>query len=188
MDPSTQRELVSVFEFARGDFHYLSSLEVFAFMGRRLENLIGFDVAVFYAADLTTGTITAKHVVGQPSQCFEGLTLSLEQKLSGWVAANNQGLCNLPPFPDFLNCPDPKPTFQISAIAPMHCQGEVFGAISVYRSTPVKFTEPEFRRLEIVASQSATVISKCKKVQGEGDILLDNQTGASKHLSAFSYV
>src|SRR5262249_23463172 len=152
------------------------SIEVFSFMGRRLENLVGFDVAVFYAADLTTGTIKAARVVGQGGESFEGLTLPLEQKLSGWVAANNQGLCNLPPFPDFLSCPVPKPSFQISAIAPMNYQGEVVGAISLYRTNPIKFTEAEFRRLEIVASQSAVVLSKCTKVHEDVDLLLDNKT------------
>jgi diguanylate cyclase (GGDEF)-like protein/putative nucleotidyltransferase with HDIG domain len=175
-DPNTQRELFSVFEFARGDFHYLSSTEVFSFMGRRLQNLVGFDIAVFYAADLTAGTIKAAHVVGQDGEAFEGLTLPLEQKLSGWVAANNQGLCNLPPFPDFLHCSEPKPSFQISAIAPMNYQGEVMGAISLYRSNADKFTEAEFRRLEIVASQLAIVLSKCTKVHEDVDLLFDNQT------------
>jgi diguanylate cyclase (GGDEF)-like protein len=123
--------------------------------------------------------------VGQPGEIFEGLALPLEQKLSGWVAANNQGLCNLPPFPDFLNCPDPKPTFQISAIAPMNHQGEVVGAIALYRSNPIKFTEGEFRRLEIVASQSAIVLSKCTKVNEDIDLLLDNQTGLPNAFQLF---
>src|SRR5262245_45371103 len=44
-EPETQRELYSVFEFARADLQCLSAAEIFAFMGRRLEALVNFDSA-----------------------------------------------------------------------------------------------------------------------------------------------
>jgi diguanylate cyclase (GGDEF)-like protein len=106
----------------------------------------------------------------------QGLTLTLEQKLTGWVAANNQALCNLPPFPDFLNCPQPRPTFQMSAIAPMNRQNEVFGAISLYRRDSAKFTDEEFRRLEIIASQTAILLAKYRKNVDQSQLLVDTLT------------
>jgi diguanylate cyclase (GGDEF)-like protein/putative nucleotidyltransferase with HDIG domain len=175
-----QRELYSVFEFAQADFHCLTPLEIFSFMGRRLSNLIKFDSAVFFDADLSKGVVIAAHSMGDNGQLLEGLSLPLEQKLTGWVAANNQSLCNLPPFPDFLNFPEPKPAFQISAIAPINRQNEVLGAISLYRNEAVKFTEEEFRRLEIVASQTAILLSKCKKTTSSVDSLTDELTGLPK--------
>ena len=116
------------------------------------------------------------HAIGPSGTNLLGLNLRLEQKLTGWVAANNQALCNLPPFPDFLNCDDPKPVFQVSAIAPLNRQGEVLGAISVYRKEARKFTEEEFRRLEIIASQTAALISKCKNRDGDSPLLFDQLT------------
>lgn len=174
-NPDIQRELFSIFEFARADFSYLTPEEIFSFMGRRLERLVGFDTAVFYEADLIKGNVQAAHIVGEHPPVLERLTLSLDQKLTGWVAANNQSLCNLPPFPDFLNYPEPKPAFQMSAIAPMNRQNEVLGAISLYRKSAAKFTESEFRRLEIVASQTAVLLSKCTKANDE-DRLIDTGT------------
>lgn len=171
-----QRELYSAFEFARADFQCLTPTEIFSFMGRRLEGLVGFDAAVFYSADLAQGTINATHTVGQESHGLKGLCLPLEQKLTGWVAANNQSLCNLPPFPDFLKCADPQPTFQISAIVPLNRYNEVLGAISLYRKDQSKFTEEEFRRLEIVASQTAIPLSKCRKEIDEAHLLVDPLT------------
>src|SRR5206468_3628136 len=109
-----------------------------------LDALIPFDAAVFFAADLTQGVVRAAHAVGEHAAEVKGLTMPLEQKLTGWVAANNQSLCNLPPFPDFLSHPQPRPTFQTSAIAPMNRQQQVFGAVSLYRKEPVKFTDEEF--------------------------------------------
>jgi len=111
-------------------------------------------------ADLVDQSIIATHVIGDQIEGLNGLRLNLEQKLSGWVAANNQSLCNLPPFPDFLNCKDPCPTFQISAIAPINRNGKVFGAISLYRKRSEKFDEESFRRLEIIASQTGIALSK----------------------------
>jgi diguanylate cyclase (GGDEF)-like protein/putative nucleotidyltransferase with HDIG domain len=173
--PDIQRELYSVFEFARADFQCVTPTEIFAFMGRRLEALIRFDAAAFYAADLTQGVVTAVHTVGD-SEGLSGLTLPLEQKLTGWVAANNQALCNLPPFPDFLNCTEPRPAFQMSAIAPMNRRNHVFGAISLYRSDSAKFDDEEFRRLEIVASQTAIMLAKSSKEIDESQLLVDNLT------------
>jgi len=174
--PEIQRELFSVFEFARADFQCLKPVEIFSFMGAKLEGLISFDAAVFYEADLTEGVVRAVHTVGAATGNLLGFTLGLEQKLTGWVAANNQALCNLPPFPDFLNCAEPKPAFQVSAIAPLNRHGEVLGAISLYRNDQTKFTEEEFRRLEIIASQTAILIAKSNKRRGETPVLFDNLT------------
>jgi diguanylate cyclase (GGDEF)-like protein/putative nucleotidyltransferase with HDIG domain len=180
-----QRELYSVFEFAQADFHCLTPSEVFSFMGRRLVNLIRFDTAVFFDADLSRGGVIAAHSIGDKEHFFEGLSLPLEQKLTGWVAANNQSLCNLPPFPDFLNFAEPKPAFQISAIAPINRQNEVLGAISLYRNEAVKFSEEEFRRLEIVAAQTAILLKKCKETTSRVDSLTDELTGLPKSFQLY---
>lgn len=180
-----QRELYSVFEFAQADFHCLTPAEVFSFMGRRLLNLIKFDTAVFFDADLSKGAVVAAHAIGDKQHFFEGLSLPLEQKLTGWVAANNQSLCNLPPFPDFLNFAEPKPAFQISAIAPINRQNEVLGAISLYRNEALKFTEEEFRRLEIVASQTAILLKKCKETASKVDSFADDLTGLPKSFQLY---
>src|SRR2546427_1106667 len=174
--PEVQRELYSVFEFARADFQCLRPAEIFSFMGGKLQALVGFDAAVFYEADLTRGVVVAAHAAGPASENLLGLNLGLEQKLTGWVAANNQALCNLPPFPDFLNCEEPRPDFKVSAIAPLNRRGEVFGAISLYRRDAVKFTDEEFRRLEIVASQTALLVAKCNKGDAESNLLGDPLT------------
>jgi diguanylate cyclase (GGDEF)-like protein/putative nucleotidyltransferase with HDIG domain len=171
-----QRELYSVFEFARADFQCFTSAEIFAFMGRRLQALIRFDAAAFYAADLSRGVVTAVHTLGESNEGLSGLILPLEQKLTGWVAANNQALCNLPPFPDFLNCAEPRPSFQMSAIAPMNRHNQVFGAISLYRKDSAKFDDEEFRRLEIVASQTAVMVAKSSKEIDGTQLLLDSLT------------
>src|SRR5439155_26891336 len=90
-----QRELYSVFEFARADFQCLTPREIFLFMGNKLENLIRFDAAVFFLADLSNAQVVAEHVVGSAGRDLLGLNLPLEQKITGWFAANNQALCNL---------------------------------------------------------------------------------------------
>lgn len=175
-NPHVQRELYSVFEFARADFQCLTSKEIFSFMSSKLENLIRFDAAVFYVADLVNGTIIGEYTAGTVGDKLRGLTLPLEQKLSGWVAANRQPLCNLPPFPDFLKCVEPKPDFLTSAIVPLNRQGEILGAISLYRTTAVKFTEEEFRQLEIIGSQTAILLAKCNRKIQENTLLADELT------------
>jgi len=170
-----QAHLFSAFEFARANIQCLTPKDVFAFMGRKLEELVAFDAAVFYLADLDRGVVSAEHVLGKESFDLRGLTLPLEKKLTGWVASNNQSLCNLPPFPDFLGSAL-QPNFEISAIAPMNRNGIVWGAISLYRSLKVKFSDEEFRRVEVIAAQTAIALSNCNAEEGLGS-LVDPSTG-----------
>ena len=172
-----QREIYSIFEFARAELHCLTVRDILIFMGSKLGNVIEYDAAVFYVANLAEGNLTAAHVIGREIEGLQGLSLGLEQKLSGWVAANNQSLCNLPPFPDFLRCEEPRPMFQLSAIAPMNRGGTVLGAISLYRKNHLKFTEEEFRRLEIIANQTAITLAKSGTIDDDDQRLFDSLTG-----------
>ncbi len=170
-----QSHLFSAFEFARANIQCLTPRDVFAFMGRKLEELVSFDAAAFYLADLERGVVVAEHVLGNGGSDLSGLSLPLEKKLTGWVASNNQSLCNLPPFPDFLGCAV-RPIFEISAIAPMNRNGIVWGAISLYRKAKTKFSEEEFRRLEVIACQTALALSNCNAKDDLGS-LVDPGTG-----------
>ena len=167
----SQRDLFAVFEFARADIQFLAAKDVLLFMGSKLKDLIPFDAGVFYVADLENSCVVAEHVVGLEGGPIQNYRLPLEQKLSGWVAANNQSLCNLPPFPDFVNWAGDPPSFQFSIIAPMNKGGVVLGAVSLYRKDKTKFTDDEFRRLELVASQTAIALSKCRNTEQESGMV-----------------
>jgi diguanylate cyclase (GGDEF)-like protein/putative nucleotidyltransferase with HDIG domain len=171
VEPSFQAHLYSVFEFATANIQCLTAADVFAFMGRKLEALVSFDAAVFFLSDLEKGVVVAHHVTGSDGLSLKNLEIPLEQKLSGWVASNNQALCNLPPFPDFIGCVKSIPSFEMSAIAPMNRQGRIWGAISLYRREKQKFTDEEFRRVEIVASQTALALSACQPEHAEGSLV-----------------
>jgi diguanylate cyclase (GGDEF)-like protein len=175
-DAKLQAHLFSAFEFARANIQCLNRNDVFAFMGRKLEELVQYDAAVFFIADLENGNIVAEHVQGCETEGLKNLTLPLEKKLSGWVASNNQPLCNLPPFPDFMGYTEHAPAFEMSAIVPMNTNGVIWGAVSLYRKQKTKFSEEEFRRLEIVASQTALALSNCHQDRGSSP-LTDSSTG-----------
>ena len=170
-DAQSQRDLFAVFEFARADIQFLAVKDVLLFMGSKLKDLIPFDAGVFYVADLQSSSVVAEHVVGAEAELLQNFRLPLEQKLSGWVAANNQSLCNLPPFPDFVHWEGTPPAFELSIIAPMNKGGVVLGAVSLYRKSKTKFTDDEFRRLELVASQTAIALSKCRNAEQESGMV-----------------
>jgi diguanylate cyclase (GGDEF)-like protein/putative nucleotidyltransferase with HDIG domain len=177
VDSRIQREIYSVFEFTQADIHGLDRSDVLHFMGRKLENVLTFDAGAFFVADLDSGEIVAERTVGISGGILDGVRLRLEQKLTGWVAANNQALSNLPPFPDFLSYPEIGTKFAISAIAPMNSAGTVVGAISLYRFNNVKFTEEEFRRLELLSSQTAIALSRVRSATDDEPVLFDHPTG-----------
>jgi diguanylate cyclase (GGDEF)-like protein/putative nucleotidyltransferase with HDIG domain len=176
-DSLVQRELYSTFEFARAESLCLSERDVLLFMGSKLESIVPFDAAVFYIADLESGLIRAHHVIGRARHCLDSATLKLEQKLSGWVAANNQSLTNLPPFPDFLNFTEEKPDFQNSCIVPLNRNGVILGTLALYRKEKTLFSEEEFRRAEILASQTSLALERAQRTFDEVDFLVDPITG-----------
>jgi diguanylate cyclase (GGDEF)-like protein len=59
----------------------------------------------------------------------------------------------------------------MSAIAPMNRNGTVWGTISLYRKEKLKFSEEEFRRLEILASQTSLALSNCQTERGPGPLI-----------------
>jgi diguanylate cyclase (GGDEF)-like protein len=59
----------------------------------------------------------------------------------------------------------------------MNRNGTIFGAISLYRKEQVKFSEEEFRRLEIIASQTAIALSKCQATDDTSLSLFDLTAG-----------
>ena len=170
-----QAELFSIFEFVRAA-NCLRVDDVLAFVGIKLERLIRFDAAVFYLADLDRGIVEPGHVVGKRGDAITEVTLPLDQKLSGWVAANNQALSNLPPFPDFRNFEEPKPKFEISSIVPMNHRGVVIGSLALYREDKAKFTDLEFRHLEIVAGQTAVALNRARQQENSHTALFDELT------------
>jgi GGDEF domain-containing protein len=174
-DPRTHDYLRSIAQFSRGSLVGIFPEDVLTIMGNRLEKILDFDAGVFYIADLETGTVVAKHVMGLDGAPLKDLSLSLEHKLSGWAAANNQALFNLPCFPDFIHHPDTGKDFQLCSVAPINRDGDVLGALTVYRREAEKFTESEFRRLEMIASQTALALHRIR-VQLSDSGLFDSST------------
>ncbi len=177
VSPEIQVELYSIFEFVRTG-HSLHVKDILGFVGMKLERLIPFDAAVFYLVDLDKDVVIPSHVTGKSAESIRTDTaLSLDQKLSGWVAANNQALSNLPPFPDFQNSPSPKPQFEISAIAPMNDHGNIVGSLALYRHEKKRFSNQEFRHLEIIAGQTAIALHRSLGHNGTRSTLFDELTG-----------
>jgi len=58
----------------------------------------------------------------------------------------------------------------------MNRNGIVWGSIALYRTLKVKFSDEEFRRVEVIASQTAIALSNCSAQEGLGS-LVDPVTG-----------
>lgn len=176
-DPRSQENLRAVLTLARNEAQFLAQKDILLVMGSRLADLVRFDAAVFYVAHLDSGTIVSEHAIGPDAAYAQNITLNLDHKMSGWAAANNQTLNNMPAVHDFKNYPEAAQTFKISAIAAMNRQGSVVGAITLYRREFTKFGEDEFRRLELVAAQTALALTKCRKPVLHERVLFDAATG-----------
>jgi diguanylate cyclase (GGDEF)-like protein len=65
----------------------------------------------------------------------------------------------------------------MSAIAPMVNHGNIVGTLSLYRTDKVKFTDQEFRHLEIIAGQTAVALDRAPQGEDSEASLFDELTG-----------
>ena len=60
---------------------------------------------------------------------------------------------------------------------PLNHRGNIIGALALYRREKVRFTDQEFRHLEIVAGQAAIGLHRSRKLKDAGATLFDEVTG-----------
>src|SRR5207244_7850945 len=87
-------EMLTLYELARSLAGQVSVVDAGDVIANHLRRLIPASLCVFYLYDERAADIQARHVVGDGANMVRGMRIPIGQRLSGWVAAHRQTICN----------------------------------------------------------------------------------------------
>ena len=153
---SSSDEMLTLYELARDLVGQPSVGGAAEAVAKHLRRLIPFSLAVLFVHDLSTDELVAKHAIGDAAPVVKGLTISLGQRLSGWVAANRQTIVNSDPSLDLGEVARRAvPRLRSCLSPPLVCGGQLVGVLSLYSGAINGFSDDHRRIAEAVARQTA---------------------------------
>ena len=164
---SSADEMLTVYELARALAGQVSLSDVSDIIAKHLRRLIPSSLYVFYLFERASDELEARHVVGDGGAQIRGLRIALGQRLSGWVAANRQSICNSDAILDLaggVDCQSPRLTSCLST--PMIWGDELVGVLALYSAETTGFNEDHKRIIETVARQIAHTFKSAAEFDG----------------------
>lgn len=153
---ASSEEMLTLFELARALTGLASTADTGDVIGKHLRRLIPFSLSVLFLYDVEKDELEAKHGMGDATSLVKGLRIPLGQRLSGWVAANRQTICNSDPMLDFGEVARSlSPPLRSCISAPLLDGDELVGVLSLYSSISDGFTDDHRRVIEAVARHVA---------------------------------
>jgi putative methionine-R-sulfoxide reductase with GAF domain len=125
-------------------------------IARHLRHLIPWSMCVFYLYDSVSGELEARHARGDGASVVRGMRIPLGQRLSGWVGANRQTICNSDAALDLGDSAKVPPIALKSALSTaLICDDELIGVLSLYSVEPQGFDNGHRRIIEALAGEIA---------------------------------
>jgi diguanylate cyclase (GGDEF)-like protein/putative nucleotidyltransferase with HDIG domain len=149
-------EMLTLFDLARALAGKTNLGDLGDAVINHLRRLVPASLYVFYAYDKTADHLEIRHAVGDGPPLVGGLRIQLGQRLSGWVAANRQTICNSDPVLDFGDSARVSGHRLRSCLSTALLDGdELVGVLSIYAIELNAFTDGHRRIIEVVAQQIA---------------------------------
>lgn len=134
-------------------------------VAQHLKRLVPSTLCVVYVFDSSTDEIEATHAVGEGASVVHGIRMALGTRLSGWVAANRQSICNSDPVLDLGNVSRSQLYLRSCLSTPLVSGDNLVGVISLYSEETNSFNENHRRILEAVARQVSDPLFRRRHVE-----------------------
>ena len=121
----------------------------------------GASVAIF-TVDAVRNAMVAQFSAGPAADRLSGVTIGVAERVTGWVAANFQPMLNADAH---LDLDHPGDLSWVVSL-PLVIDGRLICVLSLYNPEP--FTEPQLRRLEIIAPHLATSLAAADHDRSRG--------------------
>jgi len=158
--PSTRKDLnetadangmLALYDLAHALAGNVSVADAGDIIAKHLKRLIPFSVCIFYLKDRNTDELEAIHAVGDRSTELLGVRIALGQRLSGWVAANRQTICNSDSALDLWDLD--RPDLRSCLSAPLVFGDTLIGVLTLHSTEANSFSE-DHRRIIDLASRT----------------------------------
>lgn len=137
----------------------LTSGEAAQVLAQQIHSMTPSALCVFYRHETASGELVLAHAFGANDTLVGGLRIPLGDRLTGWVGANRQTICNSDAALDLTNLPKPLEVPLHSCLAtPLIVDGDLVGVLSLYAEPINAFSERDQRLVERIAPQVAQML------------------------------
>lgn len=129
-----------------------------------LRRLVPHNFGVLFAYLEATDELSVVYASGSFAPILQGMTVSVGERLTGWVAASRQTIRNSDPVLDLgetVKIITPRPRSCLST--PLAFSGNLVGVLTIYSDQPGFFSEEHERLIEATAKQIAPAASRALK-------------------------
>jgi GAF domain-containing protein len=159
-------ELSTMYELARALARQVGLGDAGDVIAKHLRRLIPASLCVFYVYDPSSDELAARHVVGDGDLVIRGTRIGLGQRLSGWVAANRETICNSDATLDLGEAARSLvPPLRTCLSTPLLFDNTLIGVLSLYSIEHDGFNDDHKRVIELVARQIAHVFKSAPEFE-----------------------
>jgi len=158
-------EMFTLYDMARALASHVNFSDAADVIARHLKRLVPSTLCVFYVFDSATDQIEAMHAVGESASLVHGIRMGLGTRLSGWVAANRQSICNSDPVLDLGNAARSQLSLRSCLSTPLISGENLVGVLTLYSEDTNGFNENHRRVLEAVARQVSDTLYRVHNIE-----------------------
>jgi len=142
-------EMLTLYDLARALAGNVSFNDAADLIAKHLKRLVPYSWCIFYLKDQNADELEARHAVGAGSSVAIGTRILLGQRLSGWVAANRETICN---SDSSLDLGDANQSGLRSCLAsPLVFGDRLIGVITLHSKQLNAFTDDHRRILQLMS-------------------------------------
>ncbi len=176
---NAHREVYALYEIARTFGSSLDVEHTIEVLVDKVGHVIPFDTCAVYLFDEAKGYATAHHVAGKNAEALAARCISPGEGVTGFTLANRSPVNHLHPNLEFANV-KPEPGFEYRSMAsmPLLKDDVLLGALSVYSTELVQYTDDHMRLLETVTRLASDALTNAiHHAEAESNALTDPLTG-----------
>ena len=154
-------EMLTLYALARALSGQLKRADAADVVAKHLRRLIPSSLCIFFFYDAKVDDLEAALAFGDAGSLVKGLRIPLGQRLSGWVAANQQTIVNSDPTLDLGDIARAlTPRLRSCLSTALITDDGLIGTITLYSAISDGFTENHRRIIETVAKQVSHALTR----------------------------
>ncbi|PWT87289.1 MAG: hypothetical protein C5B55_15010 [Blastocatellia bacterium] len=173
------REVYALYEIARTFGTSLDVEHTLEILVEKVGAVVPFDTCIVYFFDELKGYATARHVVGKHVEALRGRCVAPGEGVTGFAMANRSAVNQLNPSLDFNDLkPEAGVQYRSMAALPLFKDDVLLGALSVYSTELVQYSDDHMRLLETVTRLASDALANAMQhAEAESNAMTDPLTG-----------
>lgn len=174
---SAHQEVYALYEIARTFGSSLSVQNTVEVLVEKVGQVVPFQTCVVYLYDELKGYATPAHVAGRNAQILAAKCVAPGEGVTGFALANRSPVNQLHPSLDLAGL-DFEREYRSMASLPLFKNEMILGALSVYSTELMQYTDDHMRFLETVTRLASDALSNSMQhAEAESNALTDQLTG-----------